>query len=125
MQGNGVSKDDKDTRGCWKATGRVSDRYDSVKLPYGDTKVASALCIGGPCIYILSEAIPETFVYQCVVPEIFDQYGSQVALCCGNVLLWACFNASVSHLVPLFIKDRVLLAYAMKGLEEETNPVQW
>jgi hypothetical protein len=24
--GNGVSKDDKDTRGRWKATGRVSDR---------------------------------------------------------------------------------------------------
>jgi hypothetical protein len=29
VRGNGVSKDDKDTRGRWKATGRVSDRYDS------------------------------------------------------------------------------------------------
>jgi hypothetical protein len=96
-----------------------------VELPYVNTKVASVLCIGGPCIYILSEAIPETFVYQCVVPEIFDQYGSPVALCLGNALLWACFNASVSHLVPLFIKDRVLLAYAAEGLEEQTNPVQW
>jgi hypothetical protein len=27
LQGNSVSKDDKDTRGQWKATGRVSDRY--------------------------------------------------------------------------------------------------
>jgi hypothetical protein len=89
-----------------------------------DTKVTSALCIGGPCIYILSEAVPETFVYHHVVPVIFDQYGSNVALFLGNALLWACFNASVSHLVPLFIKDRVLLAYVSDNLEEVTNPMQ-
>jgi hypothetical protein len=53
VRGNGVSKDDdKDTRGRWKATSPVSDRYDSVQLTYVDTKVAPALCIGGPCIYI-------------------------------------------------------------------------
>jgi hypothetical protein len=73
----------------------------------------------------LSEAIPEQFVYTQVVPEIYAQYGPGVALVLGNALLWACFNASVSHLVPLFIKDRVLSAYhAADGLEEETNPVQ-
>jgi hypothetical protein len=49
VRGNGVSKDDKDTRGRWKATSRVSDRYDSVQLPYVDTKVAASLCIGGAC----------------------------------------------------------------------------
>jgi hypothetical protein len=123
VRGNGVSKDDKDTRGRWKATARVSDRYDSIDLPYVDTKVASVLCIVGPYIYILNEAIPETFVYHHVVPEIYEQYGSNVALVLGNVLLFTCFTASVSHLVPLFIKDRVLSAYAMAGLQEEPNPV--
>jgi hypothetical protein len=123
VRGNGVSKDDKDTRGCWKATSRVSDRYNSVQLPYVNTKVASALCIGGPCIYILSEAIPETFVYTHVVPEIYVQYGLGEALVLGNALVFACFTASLSHLVPLFIKDRVLAAYASAGLEEEPNPV--
>jgi Transcriptional activator of glycolytic enzymes len=124
VRGNGVSKDDKDTRGRWKATSRVSDRYDSVQLPFVDTKVAASLCIGGACTYTLSEAIPEHFVYHQVVPEIFDQYGPNVALVLGNPVLWACFTASVSHLVPLFIKDRVLGAYASAGLEEEPNPVE-
>jgi hypothetical protein len=41
VRGNGVSKDDKDTRGRWKSTGRVSDRYDSIELPYIDTKSGS------------------------------------------------------------------------------------
>jgi hypothetical protein len=123
VRGNGVSKDDKDTRGWWKATARVSDRYDSVQLPYVNTKVASALCIGGTCTYILSKAIPEQFVYTHVVPEIYAQYGPGVALVLGNALLFACFTANLSHLVTLFIKDRVLSAYAAAGLEEEPNPV--
>jgi hypothetical protein len=72
----------------------------------------------------LSKAIPETFVYTHVVPErIYAQYGPGVALVLGNALLFACFTASLSHLVPLFIKDRVLAAYASAGLEEEPNPV--
>jgi hypothetical protein len=71
----------------------------------------------------LSEVIPETFVYTHVVPEIYAQYGPGVALVLGNALLFACFTASLSHLVPLFIKDRVLAAYALAGLEEEPNPV--
>jgi Transcriptional activator of glycolytic enzymes len=89
-----------------------------------DTKVAASLCIGGPCTYSLSEAIPEHFVYHQVVSEIYDQYGSNVALVLGNPVLWACFTASVCHLVPLFIKDRVLVAYAAAGLKEEPSPVE-
>jgi hypothetical protein len=42
------SKDDKDARGQWKATWRVSDRYDSVELPNVDTKIAAARCIMVP-----------------------------------------------------------------------------
>jgi hypothetical protein len=118
---NGVSKDDKDTRGRWKATARVYDQYDSVQLLYVDTKVVASLCIGAACTYVLSQAILEQFVLTHVVPEIYVQYGTGVALVLGNALLFACFTASFSHLVPLFIKDRVLLAYATAGLEEEPS----
>jgi hypothetical protein len=93
-------------------------------LPYVNTKVAASLCIGGACTYALSEAIPEHFIYHQVVPEIYEQYGSTVALVLGHLVLWACFTTSVYHLVLLFIKDRVLVAYAMAGLEEEPNPVE-
>jgi hypothetical protein len=55
--------------------------------------------------------------------EINEQFGPQVALVLGNALLCTCFTASVSHLVPLFIKDRVLSAYATAGPKEEPNPV--
>ena len=30
---------------------RVGDRYDDVELPWPDTKLATFLCIGGPCKY--------------------------------------------------------------------------
>jgi hypothetical protein len=130
VRGNGVSKDDKDTRGHWKATGRVSDQYNSVQLPFVDTKVASVLCIGGACTYVLKEnAVPPEFVLQEVVPEInkSDQFDSNVSLVLGTALLWACFNSSVSHLVPLLIKDRVMSAYGAlpSPLQDGVNPVEW
>jgi hypothetical protein len=86
--------------------------------------VAASLCIGGACTYTLSKVIPAQFIYHQVVPEIYEQYGSTVALVLGNPVLWACFTASVSHLVPLCIKDRILGAYAVAGLEEEPNQVE-
>jgi hypothetical protein len=93
VRGNGVSKNDKDTMGRWKGTGRVSDRYDSVQLPYVDTKVASILSIGGACLSMLNEdAIPPQAVLQFVGQDINEQFGSQVALVLGNALLWCCFT---------------------------------
>jgi hypothetical protein len=126
---NGVAKDDKDTRGRWKATSRVSDRYDRVQLPYVNTKAASALCIGGACTYVLNEnVVPSQFVLEHVVPEINgrDQFDSNVALVLGTALLWACFTASVSHFVPLSIKDRVMSAYGVlpSQLQDGVNPVE-
>jgi hypothetical protein len=88
--------------------GRVSDRYDSVELPYIDSKVASALCIGGACTYVLNENIVlQQLVLQCLVPGINEQFGPQVVLVLGTALLWCIFNESISHIVPVFIQDRV------------------
>jgi hypothetical protein len=75
-------------------------------------------------MYNLSEAIPHQLILQHAAPEITTQYGSQVALVLGAALMWGCFDASVSHLVPLFIKDRVLMAYAQAGLPEGYDLVQ-
>jgi hypothetical protein len=125
VQANGVSKDDKATRGRWKVTARVSDRYDSVDLPYVDSKVAVSLCIGGACTYNLSKAVAPQFFLQYIAPEINTQYGLQVALVLGAALMWwGCFDASVSHLVPLFIKDRVVSAYPQAELPEGNDLVQ-
>jgi hypothetical protein len=125
VRGNGVSKDDKDTRGRWKVTGRVSDRYDSVQLPYVDTKVASTLCIGGACTYVLNEAVPPRFILEQVAPEIREQFGSQVALVLGTTLIWACFDMSVSHLVPLTMKGSVVAADShLQVLPQGFTPVE-
>jgi hypothetical protein len=95
-----------------------------------DTKVASALYIGGACTYVLNKnAVPPEFVLQDDVPEIneSDQFDSNVSLILGTALLWACFNSSVSHLVPLSIKDRVMSAYSAlpSQLQDGVNPVEW
>jgi hypothetical protein len=89
-----------------------------------DTKIVASLCIGAACTYNLSEAVAPQFILQHVAPEINTQCGSQVALVLGAALMWGCFDASVSHLVPLFIKDRVVSAYAQAGLPEGYDLVQ-
>jgi hypothetical protein len=94
-----------------------------------DTKVASVLGIGGACTYVLNEnAVPPEFALQEVVPEInkSDQFDLNVSLVLGTALLWACFNSSVSHLVPLLIKDRVMSAYGAlpSRLQDSVNPVE-
>jgi hypothetical protein len=87
-----------------------------------DTKVAAALCIGGACTYMLDEnAVLPQAVVNLVVPEINNQFGSQVALVLGTALLWCVFNSSLSHLVPIFIQDRV---NASIELPEGVNPVE-
>jgi hypothetical protein len=56
VRSNGISKDDKEHRGCWKDSKRVSDRYDEIQLDYVDAMVGSTLCIGGVCHYIVEDA---------------------------------------------------------------------
>ena len=67
----GITKDDKDQRGRWKSTKRVSDRYDDIELPWVDAKVAASLCIGGPCKYkLIDKDITESFILQHCVPKM-------------------------------------------------------
>jgi hypothetical protein len=48
VRNNGATKDEKDIRGRWKSSTRVSDVYDNVELPFPDAKLAGMLCPGGP-----------------------------------------------------------------------------
>ena len=45
----GATKDDRDVCGRWKRKRSVGDVYDDVELPWPDMKLATYLCIGGPC----------------------------------------------------------------------------
>jgi hypothetical protein len=74
-----VTKDEKDTRGRWKGSGRVSDVYDNVKLPYPDdvNKIAEKLCSDGPCCYrsdcALDATMMNTFIRIHIVTNIRKQ----------------------------------------------------
>ena len=57
VQQCGATRDDRDTRGRWKRKRSVSDVYDDVKLPWHDTKLATYLCIGGPCKYKIKKKV--------------------------------------------------------------------
>ena len=55
-----MTKDERDIRGRWKGTGRVSDLHDDVELPYPDAKVAENLFGGGPCFCVSDPTLNAT-----------------------------------------------------------------
>ncbi len=58
--------------GRWKRRTEQVDIYIDVELPYPDANVAAALCIGGPCKYVLNEesGVSDDWLLQYVVPNI-------------------------------------------------------
>ena len=91
----GCSKDEKDIRGRWKSTRRVSDVYDDIELPYVDAKVAGCLCMGGPCKYVLknNSGVTNNFILEYVTPNIALRLGDEVAVRLGTALLYYIFTA--------------------------------
>ena len=47
------SKDDVNIRRRWKLSTRQQDTYTDTTIPYLDSKVAAALCRGGPITYLV------------------------------------------------------------------------
>jgi hypothetical protein len=123
----GVSMDDKNTRGRWRAVARrsQSDNYDDPELPFVDTKVASVLCMGGACSYVAHECITQQFTLQQSTPRIREKYGEHVALVMGRALIWLAFSEE-SALLPPGIKTRILENYAQlpNKLADGINPVK-
>jgi hypothetical protein len=125
----GASKDEKDLRGRWKTSGRVSDVYDDIELPYPDARVAGLLCIGGPCKYqVLEESgVTDAFILNYVTPHVRTRTGDRTAIVLGRALLWLAFSEeSDTTDLPLDIYPRIHDAYDAIGndLPEGRNPVK-
>jgi hypothetical protein len=116
---NGASRDDVDSRGRWKKRKRQSDTYIDPCLPWPDAKVASLLCKGGPCSYVVKEGsgMSDDWILQYVVPRITSRFPRAVALVLGRVLLWLVFedynnsSARDDKYLPQELFDRVWTAY--------------
>jgi hypothetical protein len=122
---NGCTKDDKDYRGWWKRWGQLSDVYDDVKLNWPDCKVASRLCVGGPCKYVVKEGagVSNDFILQHVVPLIRTRFSDQLALVLGKALLWFLFSEENSYILDE-VRERIYHAYnVIHQLPENVNPI--
>lgn len=123
----GATRDEKDIRGRWKGKKRVSDRYDDVELPYPDTKVASLLCIGGPCRYSVREncGVTNEWILEHVVPHARLLIGDTTATVLGYALLWYAFTLEAGEGMPVHLLQRIRAAYNQlnNGLPAGTNPV--
>jgi hypothetical protein len=100
----GCSADEVEIRGRWKQRGgRVVFRYIDVKQLYHYAKVTAVLCVGGPVEYKLKEGLDATitseWLWQHVIPKIWQKYPNDIHLCRVLVLavLFACLddNAAV------------------------------
>jgi len=123
---NGCSRDDVAFRGRWKRRTEQVDTYIDVELPYPDAKVAAALCIGGPCKYVLNEesGVSDDWLLQYVVPNICMEFPRNVALTLARPLLWAAFEPSLLGFLPGKLTQRIQMAYALvRNLPPGTNPV--
>ena len=123
----GASKDDRDLRGRWKRARRVGDRYDDVELPWPDTKLATFLCIGGPCKYKLKESsgIDNDFILRVIMQDVKEFYSKDVCIVLGVALLYFIFTPDGKNTVPLFIVESVTDEYRRLYHKELTeNPVE-
>ena len=127
---NGCTIDEIDIRGRWKRnTKRVSDRYIDVEQQWIDGKVCSALCPGGSCKYELTvgSGISREWIRNFVVPGISSKYGQDdtISDVLGLPLLWACLDEGYSSRIPLWLRNRVSLAYDLiRILPPDVNPVK-
>ena len=122
----GATKDEKDIRGRWKSSTRVSDVYDDVELPFPDTKLAGLLCPGGPICYTImpGSGVTRAFNIDRVVPRTKAKFGADVAYVLGTALLWV-LHSPYFLMVPGTLRDDIRLAYTdvkPEGFNE--NPMQ-
>jgi hypothetical protein len=124
-RGNGVSRDDKDHRGRWKHSTRVSDAYDDMQLDYVDAKVAAVLCPGGVCRYIVVDpGCTDDWIAAKVTPHIDAVFGRTLALLFGRALLW-CAHVPQQVNMPNHMAAAIRTEYtAVRTLpNDRRNPV--
>jgi hypothetical protein len=125
---NGCGKDDVNSRGRWRKHKGQVDAYLELELPWPDAKVASTVCIGGPCRYALKEnsGVTDDWLLAHVVPNIFVKFEAGIALTLARPLLWACMDNDRRHYVPSGIRNHVQNAYQNlpNHLPDNENPVK-
>eukprot|EP00957_Ditylum_brightwellii_P022811 1720730-Ditylum_brightwellii.AAC.1 len=87
---------------------RQQDKYADVTLPWPDVKVASRLCIGGPCRYSLKDGctLSNNWLIQHVVPGIVDAFECEVVLVLALPFIWAVFDEErLSAVSPLIARQ--------------------
>lgn len=108
----------------------MSDNYTEVTLQWPDVKVATKLCIGGPCKYVLKEGshLSNQWLVQNVTPGIASVYGADVAALLAKPLVWALFEdvTTDTTFVPQSIRTRIMTAYdqQLAHLPNNQNPVK-
>ena len=85
----------------------MGDQYDDVELPWPDTKLATFLCIGGPCKYKLKESsgIDNDFILRVIMQDVKEFYSKDVCIVLGVALLYFIFTPDGKNTVPLFIVE--------------------
>ena len=124
----GASKDEKDLRGRWKSTARVSDVYDDIELPYPDAKVAALLCVGGPVKYEVREepGIDKEWILNNVMPHGRTMIDDDAAVVLGTAVLWYAFTPEGIANMPPALYQQIRDRYALlpNNSEPATNPVK-
>ena len=129
----GGTQDEIDVRGRWKGVSgnRVSTRYINPEQQYTDAKMAGLLCMDGPVKYEFETgaAVGRAFFLQYVCPAISRYFPdtSMMADVLGPPLLWACFDPSMQHRMPDWLRTRVRDGYAScrpPDYPEDVNPIK-
>jgi hypothetical protein len=104
------------------------DDYIDLTLPWPDAKVASKLCIGGPCKYVLKDGsgLCNDWLCEHVAPNILQCFERDIAIVLALPLLWAVCNDERPVWVPEAIRARILAAYSEvdRLLPVGENPVK-
>ena len=83
-----------------------------MELPWPDVKMASMLCVGGPCRYVLVVVVSDEFILNHVAPNIRKRFDEEILVILGMALLHSIFCINdTSNNVPSTISRRVRTAY--------------
>ena len=125
VRSNGISKDDKDHRGRWKNSTRISDGYDDVQLDFVDAKVAAVLCPGGVCNYAVKDpACTKEWITTHVTPNITSVFGMEFGYLLGRALFWLTYSQQ-GNIMPPQMRTHIQEQYELFWtVPQDVNPIK-
>ena len=98
-----------------------------MELPWPDTKLATFLCIGGPCKYKLKKdsGIDDGFILRVIMKNVKEYYNDDVCVVLGISLLYYMYTPDGRNMVPSVILESVQQEYRrLHHKELQENPVE-